>query len=103
MEILTLSLLMLIQLISLNTRTGANKEMSELNYRLNFIPALEVSSDSITVCSSSLEQSRQELNIIANYTLFLHDNGMMNDYSNCGWIEELVDGEWEEVDEEEDK
>ncbi len=77
--------------------------MSNLNYRLNFIPAMEVSNRSIQVRSSSAEQSRQELNIIANYTLFLHDNKMMNDYSNCGWIEKLVDGEWEEVDEEEDK
>ena len=76
--------------------------MSELNYRLNFIPAIEVSSDSIKVRSAILESARQELDTIANYTLFLHDNGIMNDYSNVGWIEKLVDGEWEEVDEEEE-
>ena len=75
--------------------------MSELNYRLNFVPAIEVSSDSIKVRSATLEGARQELDIIANYTLFLHDNGMMRDYSNVGWIEKLVNGEWEEVDESE--
>lgn len=77
--------------------------MSELKYRVNFMPAMEISKGSIKVRSASIEQARQELDIISNYTLFLHDNGMMQDYSNVGWIEELVDGEWEEVDEEEDK
>jgi len=67
--------------------------MSELKYRVNFIPAIEVSHDSIKVRSASLEQARQELDIIANYTLFLHDNGMMSEYSNTGWIEKLIDGE----------
>lgn len=74
--------------------------MSKLNFRLNFIPALEMSKKSIVVRSATLEQAKQELEVIGNYTLFLHDNGMMRDYSNVGWIEKLVDGEWEEVDEE---
>tara|TARA_R110000823_G_scaffold308605_1_gene432249 strand:+ start:1242 stop:1472 length:231 start_codon:yes stop_codon:yes gene_type:complete len=76
--------------------------MSELNYRVNFIPAVERTSNSIKIRSATLEQATQELNIIANYTLFLHDNGMMQDYSNVGWVEKLVDGVWEEVDEEEE-
>ena len=75
--------------------------MSELNYRLNFIPAMEVSKDSIKVRSATLEQAKQELDIIASYTLYLHDKELMTDFSNVGWIEKLVDGEWEEVDEEE--
>lgn len=74
--------------------------MSELKYRVNFIPALEVSRQSIKIRSATLEQAKQDFDIIANYTLFLHDNEMMNDYSNIGWIEELVGNEWIEVDEE---
>ena len=74
--------------------------MSELNYRLNFIPALEVTRKSIKVRTETKEQARQELDVIANYTLFLHDSGIMSAYSNTGWVEQLVDGEWEQVDEE---
>ena len=36
---------------------------------------------------------------IADYTLFLHNHGIMTDSSNLGYIEELIDGEWEEIDE----
>lgn len=76
--------------------------MSDLNFRVNFIPAVERNFNSIKIRSATLEQAKQELVIIANYTLYLHDNGLMKDYSNYGYVEKLVDGEWEEVDEEEE-
>lgn len=76
--------------------------MSELNYRVMFIPAIERTKNSINIRAASLEQAKQGLDIIANYTLFLHNNGIMQDYSNAGWVEKLIDGVWEEVDEEEE-
>jgi hypothetical protein len=41
----------------------------------------------------------QQLEIVANYTLYLHECKFMNDYSNAGWIEQFIDGEWVEIDE----
>ena len=73
--------------------------MSE--YRVNFIPAIEASKESIKVESITLEQAKSNLDAMANLLLFLQDNGRMPDFSNAAWVERLVDGEWEEVDEEE--
>lgn len=72
--------------------------MEDLNYKLSFVPSLETNSGPIEMRSATLEQAKQELDIIANYTLFLHDKGLMRDYSNTSWIKKLVDGEWEDVD-----
>lgn len=73
--------------------------MSELKYRVNFIPALEVSSESIKLEFATKFQAEQALDAMAMLLLFMQDNAMMNDFSNVAWIEKLVDGEWEEVDE----
>ena len=35
---------------------------------------------------------------ISLYTLHLHENGHMNDDSNFCYIEQQIDGNWEEVD-----
>ena len=40
------------------------------------------------------------LNAIADYTLMLHETSLMPDYSNYGYIEEWIDGEWLEIDDE---
>ena len=37
---------------------------------------------------------------MAMLLLFLQDQGLMEDYSKVAWIEELVDGVWEELEEE---
>ncbi len=76
--------------------------MSELKFRVNFIPALEVSNESIKLEFVSKFQAKQALDAMAILLLFMQDNAMMNDFSNVAWVEELVDGEWEEVDEEEE-
>lgn len=38
-------------------------------------------------------------NAIADYTLLLHECSLMPDYSNMATIEQIIDGEWEELDE----
>jgi len=42
-----------------------------------------------------------QMNIIADYTLHLHEKKLMGDYSNFGWIEKLIGSEWHEIDENE--
>ena len=69
-------------------------------YRVNFLPAIEISSESIKIEFESKKEAEQNLNSMASILLFMHDNSMMNDFSNTAWIEVLVDGEWEEVIEE---
>lgn len=43
---------------------------------------------------TSYENAKKQLDLIANYTLHLHDIGLMPDYSNYGFVEEWVDGRW---------
>lgn len=70
-------------------------------FRLIFVPAVEKTHEGFHVEAVDLAHAKELFDTIANYTLFLHDNDMMNDYSNTGWIEQLVDGEWTDVDEDE--
>ena len=44
--------------------------------------------------SDSREECVKVLHAISDYTLMLHDEFLMEDFSNSGWIEENVDGEW---------
>ena len=74
--------------------------MNELNYRVNFMPAIEVSNESIKLEFKTKEEANQNLDSMANMLLFMQDNGMMNDFSNVAWIEQFIDGEWEEIIEE---
>jgi hypothetical protein len=72
------------------------KNGNELKYRVNFMPATEISTESIKLEFDTKEQADQNLNSIAMTLLFMQDNSMMNDFSNAAWVEKLVDGEWEE-------
>ena len=73
--------------------------MSEVKYRVIFMPAIEVSKESIELEFSTLIGARQSRDSMAELLIFMADNRMMHNYSNVAWIEELVDGEWEEVNE----
>lgn len=69
-------------------------------YRAVFVPAIENSNiGEFTMEFDTPEQAQAALDAIARYTLFLHRNELMVDYSNTGSVEEFVDGEWEELDE----
>lgn len=68
-------------------------------YRFAFIPALEGRGVFYGGEVNSQELAEGMLNVIANYTLYLHDSGLMEDYSNTGWIEKLESGRWLTIDE----
>ena len=77
--------------------------MSELNYKLTIYPTLDLNSNSYKelLFNTSAEMTAAK-NACADLLLFLQDEiTVMKDYSNMFIEEQLVDGEWEEVDEEE--
>jgi len=71
--------------------------MSEFKYRVVFLPAIEVSNESIKLGFDSRYEADQNLNSMAAMLIFMSSNGMMNDFSNVAWVEQYVDGGWEEV------
>ncbi len=71
------------------------------DYRTMFIPAIEkYTAGAFTIDADSVDDARKTLAAVANYTLYLHSNQLMHDFSNTGWIEQFIDGEWQEVDQE---
>lgn len=44
------------------------------------------------------KQAEEQLNAVANYTLFLHECSLIDDHTNVGWIEHEENGQWFEVD-----
>lgn len=73
-----------------------------MKYRLSFYPAFEKTGiggqkDSFMREYTTLALAREHLNLIADYTLFLHGAEIMPDYSNSGFIEVWDDCEWVEV------
>lgn len=73
----------------------------ELEYRVIFFPAIDSSNESIKLGFDSRYEADQNLNSMAAMLIFMSSNGMMNDFSNVAWVEQYVDGEWEEVEEDE--
>jgi len=74
---------------------------NELEYRVIFFPAIDASNESIKLGFDSRYEADQNLNSMAAMLIFMSSNGMMNDFSNVAWVEQLVNGEWEEVEEDE--
>jgi len=49
---------------------------------------------------NSLEEAEGQMNLIANYTLLLHREALMHDYSNYGFLEKREpDGLWQIIEE----
>ena len=71
--------------------------MENFNFKISFIYAMELSSDSYDQEFKTLEEAKAALESVALYTLVLHEKGIMPDYSNVAFIQEYVDGEWEEI------
>ena len=69
-------------------------------YQVSFVPAIGGGIKPFTSVTNSLESAKEILKNISNYTLVLHDRGLMHDHSNYGYIETLVDGSWVMLDEE---
>ena len=68
-----------------------------MDYKLEFTPKLGLAS-TFQRRFDTHEEAEAALNAIADYTLFLHSNLLMGDFSNVGCIYKLVDGDWLEID-----
>jgi len=73
-------------------------------FRVVFFAAINTADDCYTSeVVQSYEIARLILESLADYTLHLHESELMEDFSNTGWIEQCVNGEWVEVLEEENE
>lgn len=67
-----------------------------------FQPALEVTDKAFEVDAASLKEAAQALDLLASYTLWLADEAkVLKDHSNGGGVVRMVDGDPEDVDEDE--
>ena len=72
-------------------------------FRASFVPAFEASSEAHkSEIVGSYELAKCILDSLANYTLYLHGRSVMQDFSNYGWVEQKINGEWLEIDDVED-
>jgi len=68
-----------------------------MDYKVGFIPAVGWSISFERECET-LKDAVLVLEGIANYTLFLHRQKIMPDFTNCGMIYKKVGDEWIELD-----
>ena len=68
-------------------------------FRVLFFPALEQGGEPFKQEFLTLDQAKTAKDTIANYTLMLHEQSLMPDYSNMAIIEQCVNGEWVDVEE----
>lgn len=74
-----------------------------MKYKLTIMPALEVSSKKISFEFETKVEMMTCHSNMADLLLFIQDDvKAMKDYSNVFIREELVDGEWEDIDDWED-
>ena len=72
-------------------------------YRFTFDPAFKSDADPfVSDPVDSREMAEGQMNMIASYTLHLHETSLMQDYTNYGFLEKREPGgTWEEIDEDE--
>lgn len=76
---------------------GNHSVQIEPPYRVLFSPDISAYNDFSVECQTQQEAEKIE-ETIANYTLFLQDNGLMDDLSNYGLVQKKDDdGDWVEV------
>ena len=75
-------------------------------FKMVFIPSIDSSISDNTNHNEyvsyhkTLDEALLVLNTVSEYTLMLHDNSLMPDYSNVGMLFHNIDGEWVDIDEE---
>jgi hypothetical protein len=73
-----------------------------MSYRLTINPAVEVGDNTISFTFSTKQEMESNSNRLADMLLYLQDElQVMHDYSNIFLKEELIDGEWIEIENEE--
>jgi hypothetical protein len=73
----------------------------ENNYKVVFIP--KMGEQKFEKVCQTIDEAEQILESIADYTLMLHEASLMPDYSNMGYVLKRIDGEWVEVDADENE
>ena len=75
-----------------------------MDYKVIFIPRFGEDGGQCEQECNTVTEAESVLKAIANYTLLLHECSLMGDFSNCGMIvKKDVDGEWFEIDEDENE
>lgn len=74
---------------------------NQKEFRLWFKPSIEKDPEPYITEFDDYASAKLALDEIAVYTLFLHHQKLMIGYSNIGFIQQMVDGEWEDYDDEE--
>jgi len=70
-----------------------------MDYKMEIFPALEAGNPSIIFMFDSKEEMIAAKDTVADLLLFMQDKAhVMDEYSNMFCMEEIVDGEWQEVD-----
>lgn len=71
-----------------------------MNFKLTIFPAIEEGNSYTTFKFETKKELLAAHDCSAKLLLFLQDNiKVMDDFSNVFICEELIDGEWEEIDE----
>jgi len=63
------------------------------NYRVIFFPRLGVESEFVKECKS-MDEAILITEAIGDYTLFLHEQRFMTDFSNYAVIQEFINNKW---------
>jgi hypothetical protein len=74
-----------------------------IEYRFTFDPQFMGDADPfVSGPVRSKELAEGQLDIVANYTILLHETGLMQDYANYGFLEFRENGgAWQEINEDE--
>ncbi len=67
-------------------------------YRVVFNPTMSANISAFVEYFDAQYQAEAALQVIANYTLYLHEAQLMHDHSNFGLVLKLVNNEWIEID-----
>jgi hypothetical protein len=74
-----------------------------MEYKVVFYPVLKLTAKPFEQSYETSAAAEIALDAISNYTLDLHEKNLMPDHSNTGLVMKLVDGEWIEIDADEDE
>lgn len=70
-----------------------------MNYKTVFNPGIETNAGNFEQEFATHAEAEAALDAVANYTLMLHEHGLMPDFSNYGMVMRKDDeGEWIEID-----
>lgn len=72
------------------------QEDARNQYRVWWIPQIPMKA--FVVAVETAEQGQWLCDVLADYDAFQYEHRVKPDYSNAGGVQQLVDGEWEDVD-----